>query len=315
MRHHRRWFLGMRCDRGEAIMGRYWSFFGHLRALFRPFRTRSKAMSHVVAAWRMAFACLPRAPLGAVTFLALACHSTLVCAETPRALEQQFAEALEQENHQSVAVLADALIKQKNPPPPELYYHRARALFCLNRVEEAVEDFDRYVELRPALASRQWERGIACFYAGRYEDGAKQFELYQTYHDNDVENSVWRFLCLVPQVGVEKARETMLPIRRDPRVPMMEIYETYRGNWNVLHVSLATFADRPSIEQLEARTFYARLYMGLYYQYVERDDESAHLLLSQAVEQYRDNRQINRFMWSVADIHMKRARPGTLLKP
>lgn len=224
-------------------------------------------------------------------------------AEEP--LARRWQTAIAAENHAEVVHVAGELLEQPNPAA-EVYYHRGRALFCLNRVEEAVEDFDRYVELRPEVASRQWERGIAYYYSGQWEKGAKQFELYQTYHDNDVENSVWRFLCLAPLIGVEEARHTMLPIRRDPRIPMMDIYDVFRGKATPLHVSLATFSDHPPIEQLDARTFYARLYMGLYYEVVEKDNDSAELLLGQAVEQYRNNQQINRFMWSVADVHVKR---------
>ena len=75
------------------------------------------------------------------------------------------------------------------------YYLRGRELFRLGKVKQAAADFDQYVKLKPQVESRQWERGIADYYAGDYEKGAKQFALYQTYHDNDVENAVWRYLC------------------------------------------------------------------------------------------------------------------------
>ena len=108
---------------------------------------------------------------------------------------------------------------------PIAWYLRGREHFRLGEVRKSVADFDKYVKLAPDRASRQWERGIALYYAGQYKRGAAQFELYQTYHDNDVENSVWRFLCMVPDVGVKKAREVMLPIRNDRRVPMMQVFD------------------------------------------------------------------------------------------
>ena len=92
------------------------------------------------------------------------------------------------------------------------YYLRGRENFRLGEIKKSVADFDKYVELRPRLESRQWERGIAYYYAGEFKKGAEQFELYQTYHDNDVENSVWRYLCIARSVGVDKARSVMLPI-------------------------------------------------------------------------------------------------------
>ena len=109
------------------------------------------------------------------------------------------------------------------------YYYRGRVRFQLGRIKESVADFDKYVSLKPSIESRQWERGIAMYYADQFKRGADQFELYQTFHDNDVENSVWRFLCMTPDVGVKKSREVMLPIKNDPRIPMMKIFEMYRG--------------------------------------------------------------------------------------
>ena len=69
--------------------------------------------------------------------------------------------------------------------------------------------------------------GISMYYA-RNKRGAEQFELYQTFHDQDVENSVWRFLCMVPDTGVKK-RERPLLIENDRRIPMMKVFEMYRG--------------------------------------------------------------------------------------
>ena len=90
-------------------------------------------------------------------------------------------------------------------------------------------DFDKYVELKPDAESRQWERGISYYYAGEFAKGAKQFELYQTYHDQDVENSVWRYLCVAREGGVEKAQANMLPIENDRRIPMMQSTTSIAG--------------------------------------------------------------------------------------
>ena len=77
----------------------------------------------------------------------------------------------------------------------EAYYLRGRENFKAGSIDASLADFDKYVKLRPDLESRQWERGISDYYAGKFKKGAKQFELYQTFHDNDVENSTWRCLC------------------------------------------------------------------------------------------------------------------------
>ena len=47
--------------------------------------------------------------------------------------------------------------------------------------------------LRPDQEPAHWKRGISYYYAGRFDEGRKQFEGYQTVDDNDVENAVWRY--------------------------------------------------------------------------------------------------------------------------
>jgi lipoprotein NlpI len=177
------------------------------------------------------------------------------------------------------------------------YYLRGREHFRLGKIAASVADFDQFVELRPDLESRQWERGLSYYYAGQFEKGAKQFELYQTYHDNDVENSVWRFACLARRGGSEKARETILPIRNDPRVPMMSIYQLFRTKLSPEAVLEAARANRPTPEQLNNHLFYAHFYIGLFFE-AEGNAEKAkqHILASQ---EYK----VGHYMWAVARHH------------
>jgi len=198
--------------------------------------------------------------------------------------------------------LATLAIKQ-NEKLSAAYYLRGRERFRLGRIKESVTDFDRYVKLRPDAESRQWERGIADYYAKQYEKGAKQFELYQTFHNNDVENSVWRYLCMVPDHGIEKARAVMLPIKNDRRVPMMQVYELYRGNLKPEEVLAECKRDDPSPEVLAGRLFYAHLYLGLYHEVAGEKQLAEKYILLAADEKLADNPRINRYMWDVARIH------------
>jgi peptidyl-dipeptidase A len=187
--------------------------------------------------------------------------------------------------------------------PPVAHYWRARALFRTANVKQSVADFDAYVQAAPKVESSQWERGIAMYYAGQYQRGADQFKLYQTYHDNDVENSAWRFLCLAKAKDVATARENLLPIRNDRRIPMMKIYALYRGEAQpdeVLKVA-AMGADPATIA---GQQFYAQLYVGLYYE-ATGDVKSARPLLKLAAESHRKTMTVNRYMWSVADVHYR----------
>jgi lipoprotein NlpI len=142
-----------------------------------------------------------------------------------------------------------------------------------------------------------WERGISYYYAKEFEKGAKQFELYQTYHDNDVENSVWRYLCVARAEGVEKARRTMLPIKNDPRVPMMQIYGMYLGQLTPDDVLKTAREGEPNEQTLTRRLFYAHLYIGLYHEAAGTSDEARkHIALA-------EKHKIGHYMWDVAHVH------------
>ena len=196
----------------------------------------------------------------------------------------------------------DAAIKH-DAEQPVAYYYRGRVRFQLGRIKESVADFDKYVSLRPSIESRQWERGIAMYYADQFKRGADQFELYQTFHDNDVENSVWRFLCMTPDVGVKKSREVMLPIKNDPRVPMMKIFEMYRGTATPQDVLDDTESGDPSEETLKGRLFYAHLYLGLFYEVTGKKQEAAKYIKLAADKSLAGHPGINTYMWDVARIH------------
>jgi lipoprotein NlpI len=198
--------------------------------------------------------------------------------------------------HSAALDALDRAIKQA-PDEAEPYYHRGRVYFCLAKAKEAVADFDRFVKLDARAESRQWERGIALYYAGEFERGAKQFELYQTYHDNDVENSVWRYLCVARHKSVAEAEKTMLPIKDDRRVPMMQIYDLYRGKLKPDDVLAAVDKNAKTDAEKNAALFYAHLYLGLWYEAAGKAD-----LASKHVRQ-SEQHKIGHYMWDVARVH------------
>jgi lipoprotein NlpI len=153
-----------------------------------------------------------------------------------------------------------------NPKAAEAYDRRGSEHFKLGHIPESLKDFDQFLELRPEAKPGHWKRGISYYYAGRFDDGRKQFEAYQTVDSNDVENAVWRFLCMARAVGVEKARADMLKIGQDPRVPMMRIYALFRGQAKPQDVLDAVRQGEPKPEERKQRLFYAHLYLGLFYE-------------------------------------------------
>jgi lipoprotein NlpI len=226
-------------------------------------------------------------------------------AETPTAdLLERAASAEERGEPEEAIRLATQAIEQ-DASLAAGYKIRARARFCAGRIRESMDDFDEYVKRRPSVASSQWERGIACYYAGKFQDGVKQFESYQKVDGQDVENSVWRYLCMVPEVGVQRAEAAMLPIESDRRVPMMQVFEMFRGRLKPEEVLSAARAGNPDPMALDGQMFYANLYLGLWYE-AQGDKMRARRYIELAAdERLKGNNRINGYMWRVARIHRR----------
>lgn len=188
-----------------------------------------------------------------------------------------------------------------NPKRADLYDSRGSVQFQLGRIDESIADFDRFIDLRPDQRPHHWKRGISYYYAGRYQDGREQFEGYQTVDASDVENAVWRYLCMARESDVKKARAEILPIRGDRRVPMSEIYDLFAGKATPDDVLQAARAGDPPAERLNERLFYAELYLGLYYE-SEGDSRRA----AEHINAAADKHKIGHYMWDVARVHADR---------
>ncbi len=174
-----------------------------------------------------------------------------------------------------------------------LFNARGSAAFKAGDMEASIADFDRAIELDPSSEPYHWQRGIAHYYADRLGDCVAQFDLHRTVNPNDVENSAWHFLCVAKISGVEKAREDFLPVSGDPRVPMREVAELFRGTATVEDVMAAAAQDGS-----ESAEFYAHLYLGLYYETIgDKESAARHINASVAVDSARH------YMWQVARIH------------
>lgn len=161
---------------------------------------------------------------------------------------------------------APGIAHTAEPTTAAEFERRGSEHFIAGRFPESVADFDAEIRLEPRRSPWHWKRGISLYYAGRYADGAKQFEGYQTVDGNDVENAVWRFLCQArdPNVGFEKARAGILAIKDDRRVPMMQIYALFKGDLQPQDVLNASRLGAAGEADLNQRLFYANLYLGLY---------------------------------------------------
>ena len=102
-------------------------------------------------------------------------------------------------------------------------------LLAQGDADAAVEAFDGVLTLNPHLSSQLWQRGLALFFAGRYDEAAKQFEVDLANNGSDVEEIVFHALSVAH--GASGAFPPLLPCGTDPRGATMEaVRELYAGS-------------------------------------------------------------------------------------
>ncbi len=172
-------------------------------------------------------------------------------------------------------------------------FEGAVADFGAGRLQESAAAFDRFAEMLPEYAPQLWQRGIALYYVGRYDDCRAQFESHRTVNPNDVENAAWHFLCVARAESPERAREVLLPVGPDSRAPMSEIYAMFRGDLEPEDV-ISAAGQRPSAQ------FYAYLYLGLYYEAMGREEPALQNIDAAAADRYAG---VGGYMHMVARVH------------
>lgn len=206
-----------------------------------------------------------------------------------------------EENREPAKAIADYdQVIKIDPRLPDAWQHRGGEHFKLGHIQESIADFDQFLALVPSQAPYHWQRGISLYYAGRFDEGRKQFELHQSVNPNDVENAVWHFLCVARTNGLEKARAALIPIKGDGRVPMMEVHALFADKIKPEDVMKAAAAGSPTSAQRQRQLFYAHLYLGLYFE-VLGDDKLAREHITQAARVY----QTGDYMGDVARVHMQ----------
>jgi lipoprotein NlpI len=189
-----------------------------------------------------------------------------------------------------VIVTVDSLHAQD----PQTVLSRAVADFRVGRFTESAAGFDRLAKLISDRAPELWQRGIALYYAGRYNDCRRQFESHRTVNPDDVENAAWHFLCVARAESPAKARAALLPVGPDPRAPMSEIYQMFRGTLAAEQV-LAAAGDAPAAQ------FYAHLYIGLHSEALGMKDRALEHIQAAAADRYVG---VGGYMHMVAQVHL-----------
>jgi tetratricopeptide (TPR) repeat protein len=183
-------------------------------------------------------------------------------------------------------------IIRDRPNEAQAYVRRGMVNFKLAKIDESIADFDCAETLAPRLLPYLWQRGLSYYYAERFEEGAKQFEVDLTVNTQDVEETVWRYLCIARLKGVTEARNSLLVVKNDPRLVMRSVYQLYAGNCTPNDVLAA------GQKQDKRGNFYSHLYLGLYYE-VESDQEQSCKYILKAVDEY----PLDDYMWHLACVH------------
>ena len=192
----------------------------------------------------------------------------------------------------SLVALLPCLGADELRSPQELMEAGVEAFYEAD-IAGSLVSFDELVERYPQATPQLWQRGLALYYAERFQDGREQFETHQTFNTNDVENAAWHFLCVTKLDGVEAAREVFIPITGDTRVPMKEIHALYAGSGSAEAVVSAAGENRNHL-------CYAHLYLGLYYEVMDEPEKAKKHMVKAAVDYSMDH-----YMGVTAQVHAK----------
>jgi lipoprotein NlpI len=193
----------------------------------------------------------------------------------------------------------DALLKEldvaisKDASNYQLYLERGSLRFRTGKIEPSIEDFDRCIAIMPDSKPYLWQRGIALFYARKYELGKEQFEVHRSVNPNDVENAFWHFLCAAKLKGAEEASKDILLSGFDSREPLMQVQKMIAGKMKPSEVVESMKGGGKSV------LFYGHLYLGLFFD-AKKDLVKAKEHLTKCVEVKYPG-----YMYDVAKLHLK----------
>jgi len=237
-----------------------------------------------------------------LTVLILSLHAVVFAAE-------QDAHPLSREQRDRLRTTLQERVEQLNKtigeePTVGAYSQRGDAYFFLGDFERALADYEKMVELNPNSGASHWRRGIARFYAKKYDEAAKQFEEYHSFDNVDRENGIWRYLSQHRAYGVEKAREGLLKYEKDDREPFPAVYLLFAGKLTPHQIEKQIAAAQIDDEERSKREFYAHLYIGLNHAVEGRDAQAIEHLRKSTANTWGPKAGYGpNYMWHVGRLH------------
>ena len=206
----------------------------------------------------------------------------------------------------SLASLND-LISDK----PTRYHHdRAELHFRLGNFKESIEDYDTAVKFGwPHDDNSCWERGLAQYYGGDFKGGKEQFTRYHRVGALDIENGIWRLLCVAEDEGIKTAQETVIGYPHRVRPPFPELLALYLGKGKPEEVIQEAKNGVTSEQELTVNLFNAHYYLGKYFEIL--DEKQLALTHFEKALTHR----IPHFMYACAEVDATRLREVAVHKP
>ncbi len=146
----------------------------------------------------------------------------------------------------------------------DVFQMRGCANFKLGNLQGAVSDWVNFIELKPDKEAGHWQICVAYALLGSYEEARKKFEWHWTVNSKDMEVAFWHYLCVARIDGLESARENLMEVTSEERVPMPELYQLFKGEGSEADVWLAVEEGGPGKDEHILREFFANYYLGLY---------------------------------------------------
>jgi hypothetical protein len=194
-------------------------------------------------------------------------------------------------------LVVTARIGAADPAQVKRDFAAATEAFFAAKPAESARLFDAVAAAVPDREPELWQRGLALYYAGRYADGRRQFELHRTVNPNDVENVAWHFACVARESGAEAARAAVLPVGEDRRVPMKQVRDLCAGR--ATPDDLVAAAEQSPDDSRRNDLCFAHLYAGLYYDAIGNEDRAKkHMLLAAGPF------SMDHYMGRVARVHL-----------
>ncbi|CAI5509919.1 unnamed protein product [Closterium sp. Naga37s-1] len=169
----------------------------------------------------------------------------------------------------------------------------------VNEVEASLAEFEAALELDPAQIPYLWQRGLSLFYLNRFAEASQQFRACIAANSRDAEESIWCFVSEARANGVDSARESMPEVPRDPGKVLRTAYEMFKTGADPLLVLTAAGDDEGG-----SSAFYARLYVGLFFE-IMGDEATSRKYIQYAAETEYACRSSD-YMAAVARVHCLR---------